>query len=380
MRLNAKKIVELQETEKENFPVVLKEAIKEVGAKNVSFQELAWDFFGADVRQDGFMRKVLRESEGSVVLPGQLTHTNAFNATVGGLVNALIMDSYGNPDMIGDQLVTVKQGNTNGGLAVRVGNDKATARDDYLPGEGYETLGLTESYVAVPNNKKRGVVIQLVEEDFIYDQTSKIQSAAENAGFVVRYKREQDILNNVLGLTNTYSYNGTANNTYQTATPWINKLTNALNDYTDINEAMTVLWANKSPETNLPLPMMDLSNFKMVVSPAKLMGARAIVRATEVRTNTASSVYTTIGSNPLAANIDVLTSQTVKDLIASDVYWHLINPRAFIYKEIIRFRVQSAPISSEDVRRGIVAVYVADEWGVCFASEPRYTFQSTGAS
>jgi hypothetical protein len=380
MKLKASKIIELQESQKENFVPKLAEGIKEVGAKNVNFQELAWDFFGSDVKQPGYMTRVLRESEGSVVLPGSMSNISAFNATVGGLVNAMVMDAYGNPDMIGDQLVTTKTGTTNGGKAIRVGNDKATGRDDYLQGEAFETVGLTEEYVTVPVNKRKGMVIQIEESTFIYDLTDKVQSAAENAGFIVRYLKEKDILNNVLGITNTYQYNGTSNNTYQTATPWINKLTNALNDYSDISEALTVLWANKNPATNLPLPMMDLGNFKLVVSPAKLMSARAIIRATELRTNTASAVYTTIGGNPLEANIPVLTSQTVKDLIASDVYWHLVNPRAFTYKEIIPFRVTQAPLSSEDVRRGIVAVYVADELGVTFCSEPRYAFQSTGAS
>lgn len=376
--LNVNKVIELQEQEKGNFPVKLKEVIKELDVNNVSFQEIAHDFLGNSYKTPGYITRCLREAEGGVVLPSTFNNISAFNSVVGGLIDAMVMQAYGNAETIGDQLVTTQVTRTNGGKVIRVGNDGATTNENYQVGDALETVGLKEEYVTKQPLIRRGRVIQLNELTFLFDRTDQIQSAAQNAGFATAREKEIHIIDAFVGTKNTYEYNGTAYDTYQAATPYINSLTNTLNDYTDINEAMEKLWANTDPASGYEMPM-NLLNMKLVVSPTKAMSAKAIVTATELRTNTASSVYTTISANPLNS-LQVLTSQIFRNRSTNASYWHLVDPRWATYYQVKPFSVQTAPLSSEDVRRGIAAVYICEEIGSLSIIEPRFVFRSTGAS
>lgn len=371
--------LKLQEQEGANFKAKLKELFtQEMNPNEFSLQEIAHELLGSDYKTPGYITRCFREAEGGVVLPSTFSNINAFTSVVGGLIDAMVMQAYGNADLIGDQLVTKATTRTNGGKVIRVGNDGATTDDNYQIGDALETVGLKEEYVEKQPLKRRGRVIQLNEMTFLFDRTDQIQSAAQNAGFATARERELDIIDAAVGATNTYKYNGTAYNTFQTTSPWINSLTNALNDYTDINEALVKLWANTDPATGYEMPM-NLLKMKLVVSPTKIMAAKAIVTATELRTNTASSTYTTISANPLES-MQVLTSQIFANRATNTNYWGMYDPRWATYYEVKPFSVQSAPLSSEDVRRGIAQVYVCEEIGSLTVIEPRFAFLSTGAS
>lgn len=376
---NLNKIMALQEAEKGNFGAKVKDIFKnEINPMSVSLQELAQDFLGSDYKTPGYITKALREAEGGMVTPSTFSNINAFTSVVGGLIDAMVMSAYGNSDLLGPELVTTQVTRTNGGKVIRVGNDGGVTDTNYAIGAPLETVGLKEEYVTKQPLKRRGRAIQLNELTFLFDRTDQIQSAAANAGFATAYEKELEIIDALVGTTNTYSYNDTQFNTYQTSTPWINQLTNTLNDYTDISEAYVKLWANTDPATGYPLPM-DISSLKLVVSPTYLMAARAIMTATQLRTNTASEVYTTISGNPLSP-IPVLSSQTFSNRNTNAKYWNLVDPRWACYYQVKPFGVIQGYLSSEDQRRGIAAIYICEEIGSLTVLEPRFVFQSTGAS
>lgn len=372
-------IMKLQEAEGMNFKSKMKDIFtKEINPNEVSLQEIARDFLGSDYKQPGCITRAFREAEGGQILPSSFSNINAFTSVIGGLIDAMIMAAYGNTDMIGDELVTTAPTRTNGGRIIRAANDGSTTDTNYVAGSPLETVGLKEEWVTKQPFKRRGRVVQLNELTFIFDRTDQIQSAAQNAGFATRYEKELEIMDALVGTTNTYEYLGTAYNTFQAATPWINYLTNKLNDYTDISEALVKLWANTDPATSYPLPM-SVDKLKLVVSPANIMNARAILTATQVRHSTASAEYTTLSANPLSP-MQVLTSQTYANRQTNTAYWNLVNPAWATYYVVKPFSVVQGFLSSEDQRRGISAVYIAEEIGSLTIVEPRYVFESSGAA
>ncbi len=363
---------------------------------NVSLSDVARVFLGrsagaSDVRRAFALREqygTFAEAEGAVVLPSHFAKISVFTDTVAGLVDALVMEAYTAPEFIGDSLMEVKQERVNGGKMIGVMNDGATS-DDLLDGEPYPTVGLKETYVEVPDNQRFGNVIQINEKTFIYDRTDMLESSCKNAGTAVRRKKELRQADCVLGITNTYSRDGNASNTFLTSVGdvpnnFVNSSTNELTDYSNIDTAYQLLEGNTDPgtgfEITVPAP-------QLLVMPQREMRTKSILQPEWVRQASNSGNTLTQTGQSLVRPVELIVASRVwyNRLIAASVSttnaparWHLGDfKRAFRYRQIIPFQVTSAPLSSEDARRDIVGIWVAREHGVPFVKEPRFCYRGT---
>jgi len=402
-----------------------------LNAKEVDLAEVCHTLMPEDFRNGNAIREALnmpsrlrlQEAEGGVVGASQFAHVSAFSDTVGGLIEALVLEAYQNPDYIGDEFFVTKTARVQGGYAIGVRMDGGVSDNPTL-GEPYPTVGLNETRVRIPENIRNGIAIQLREDAFIYDRTDQIQAMASNAGESVRRKKELRQADCVLGKTNTYFRDNVASNTYRTAvldtvgenktTPmhYINAQTGLpLTDWHDWNVAKQILSRNTDPATGWEIQVRPQESI-MLVSPDNELLTQTIINATTLQTRTTSPTATQATavsldvrnhSNPLAEyGIRIMSSRlwynrlllagtdcadghtgaldatlTLGDEATkaqSAWLWGAFK-RCFQYRQIIPFETMQAPLSSEDVRRDIVAIYVSREWGVPWALEPRYVFQ-----
>ncbi|MBP3956463.1 hypothetical protein J8F10_14375 [Gemmata sp. G18] len=367
-----------------------------IDPRHLDAREIAVTFLGrnagpSDVRRAFALREQygsFQEAEGAVVLPSHFAKISAFTDTVAGLVDALTMEAYTAPEFIGDSLMEVKQERVNGGKMIGVMNDGGVS-DNLNDAEPYPTVGLKETYVEVPDNQRFGNVIQLNEKVFIYDRTDMIESACKSAGTAVAYKKEQRQADCVLGITNTYSRDGNAANTYLTTNGEIpnnytNSSTNQLTNYASIDSAFQILEGNTDPGTGFEI---TVAAPQLLVMPQRQMNLESVLYPEFIRraTDTGNTLTQTPRSlvRPIAPI--VVSRIWYNRLIAASVNttnaperWHMGDfKRAFRYRQIIPFQVNSAPLSSEDARRDIVGIWVAREHGVPFVKEPRFVYRGT---
>ncbi|AMV25431.1 hypothetical protein VT84_13600 [Gemmata sp. SH-PL17] len=375
---------------------VLNRSERILDPKNVSIGEVAWTFLGrefggSDIRRAfGLTEQYGRfeEAEGAVVLPSHFARISAFSDTVAGLVDALTMEAYQAPEFIGDKLMEVKQARVNGGKMIGVMNDGQVS-GDLLDGEPYPAGGLKETYVDVPDNQRYGNVIQINEKTFIYDRTDLLESACKNAGTAVARLKEIRQADCVLGITNTYSRDGNAANTYLTTVSdvpnnYVNSSTNQLTNYASIDSAYQILEGNTDPGTGFEV---TVSAPQLLVMPQREMNAKSILYPEWVRRLSDTGNTATQTAQSLVRPVELIVASRVwyNRLIAASVSttnaperWHLGDfKRAFQYRQIIPFSVTSAPLSSEDARRDIAAIWIAREHGVPFTKEPRFTYRGT---
>ncbi len=382
--------------EDDNGCPTLNRSDRMVNPQNLDVREVAMAFLGrgfggSDVRAALALREQfgrLDEAEGATVLPSHFSRISAFNDTIAGLVDALTMEAYTAPEFIGDKLMEVKQERVNGGKMIGVMNDGGVS-GDLLDHEPYPTVGLKETYIEVPDNQRYGNVIQINEKTFIYDRTDLLESSCKNAGTAVARQKELRQADTVLGITNTYSRDGATANTYQTSAgaqpnDYVNGSTNELTDYSSIDAGYQILEGNTDPgtgwEITVPAP-------QILIMPQREMKTKSILYPEWVRQSSNSGNTLTQTGQSLVRPVELIVASRIwyNRLIAASVSttnaparWYLGDfRRAFRYRQIIPFQVNSAPLSSEDVRRDIVGIWVAREHGVPFTKEPRYVYRGT---
>lgn len=371
-------------------------AAREMAPTDFSFGEL-WRAFKPRRMSDGELPMAmyrtqmlgLAEAEGHVVMPSHFANISAFSATVAGLLDAMIIDAYVQPQFKGDQFFPEEDSRMDGGNAVGIMND-GEAGDNLNYGEAYPTVGLKETKVSVPTNQRRGNTIQINELDFVFDRTQKIQEMAVNAGTAVRRLKEIAQAKVFLGITNNYSRDGNTADTYQKVAGfvpvnYVNALgTLPLTGFADIQTAKVTLSSNRDPGTGFEIEMP--TPIQVAVMPQNILNLMTIARATEIETRSTDQTRIFRAENPLFAVEPVeLPMLWYNLLVASGVSttnaagrWYAGDWRkTFRYRRIIPFESREAPLSSEDVRRDIVLIRVAREIGVPFAWEPRYSFQAT---
>lgn len=358
-----------------------------------SFAEIAHAFLGREyqsrVKEVAPARAYgrLMEADGHVVKASHFANINAFSDTVAGLVEAMVLEAYQSPEFIGDNFVTVVDRRVNGGAMIGVMNDGGEGEDLAL-GDPYPMVGLKETRVEIPENIRRGVGIQVDEFTFIYDRTDKVRDAAQAAGYSTKRRREIEIADQVMGITNNYQRDGVSSNTYLAAAgeapnDYINSAAIGLENWTDIDEALDVMRANSDPGTGFEIAI-PRERLTLLVHATKQMLTSTIVKAVTLEQRTASATEIRVGPNPLPP----------LNLVASDIWsrradsalggtanavldWWLGDfPKAFGYSQVIPFGMNEAQLSSEDQRRDIVAIWIAREYGVPFTKEPRFVFYS----
>jgi hypothetical protein len=391
------------ETYEANLTRVIRE--KEMDVYNISVQDIARSFLGDNYEDDvalvpevSTMRRFERAS-GTQVLPSAFAHISGFDATMAGLVGQLAMDGYALPTAIGDDFCTTIPTRVNGGKFIMPTNTTDEGVNLTI-NEPYPSATLSETYVTRPVNKRNGLSIELSRFDYIYDLTGKIQETAVAAGERIRMNRERQIGLMALGISNTYSRDGISGNTYLTSatTTAAYNLTTPMNyvnavasmaTYTaltadDLFNIKVLLGRNTNPATGYPVQ----------ISPYLEAKASQAVRSTQVFAADTTGIQAASGrlfQGDIGVKVvaDVTTSQFWYNLLVeatatggaglTDDTTHaktvclLGDPKkAFAYLEVWPFNVAAAPLSSEDAKRDITAVYIASEVGVPCIKEPRF--------
>jgi hypothetical protein len=327
---------------------------------------------------------------------GNAISTANFANITGQIVYSTLLDRYKDRSFIGDKLVTTVPTEFNGekipGIN-RIGDEAESIGE----GKAYPTASFSESWIQTPQTTKRGMIVQVTLETVFFDRTGLVLENAGEVGYWMGVNKEKRILDHVLGVTNSYNFLGTAYNTYQSSSPWINvQATNQLIDFVSINTALLLFDKMTDPFTGEPIAVMADT---MVVPSALHPTAMALQRATEVwaapgltsdTPGTAGSTWSTHAPNPArypspfggkvpVSQFEVLSSPLIFARNSSATSWFIGDfQRAFMYMENWPIQVIQAPPGNEaEFTEDVVARFKVTERGTVAVKDPRYVAKCT---
>jgi len=306
--------------------------------------------------------------------------SSAFANISGQLFYNATLAGYNAPGMIADQLVTTMPSGILGDEKIGGVTEPLGESDEVGEGMDYPEVGMGEDWINTGAGVKRGNILPITREAIFADRTGMLIQQAGRIGERVRLKKENAVLDMVMGVTNPFSWKGTAYNTYLTSGGWVNDAASKeLLDYSSLEEVSVALADITNPfqtDSSEPVPyiLKDL-----LVMPYKQWTAKRINTATEVRT-VSNTNNTTIGASP-APTMNVLVSALAKQrLVLSGVssananqYWLAGDFKAaFGYKENWPLRMEQQIDSSEQAfNRDVVLRLKASERGTPFIQQPR---------
>lgn len=321
------------------------------------------------------------QQDGAVRLVEQAVDTSAFSNITGQIVYSMVLEAWNDPAFIGEQLCTVIPTEFSGEKIPGVSGlgDEAEAIGE---GDEYPMVGNSEEWIDTPETTKRGFIVPVTKEAIFFDRTGLVLQRAAETGRWLGINREKRILDIALGVVSAYKRNGsTAIATYGDVSgthTWDNLAgTNALVDWTDVENAMLLFDGMSDPNTGEPVMVMPR---QIVVPSALAMTARRVLNATEIRFGDGASATTqTIAANPVAGILDIVTSPYVKARTSSDSTWFIGDfKRAFAYMENWPITTVQAPVNSEmEFTRDIVSRFKVSERGAAAVIEPRYVVKCT---
>ena len=319
---------------------------------------------------------------------GDAIDVTAYSNITGQLAYSAIRQGYQMAGFIGGDLARTIPTRLSGEKIPGIGKltGDAEAIGDAMP---YPTVGdAAEDYIETPATTKRGLIVAVTKEAIFFDRTGLLIDRCNKVGERLGLNKEKRILDVVLGVVNNHSWRGTAYDTYQAETPWINtKGSTELVDWTDLEAAELMFADMTDPDTGEPIL---IGGRTLLVMQDKLFTARRILNATEVDYGTrAAATPVTRGPNPLAGmTIPIASSPIAKArLVASGVaaataakYWYYGDFRkAFAYMENWPITVVQAPSNSEaEFKQDIVLRFKASERGAAAVMDPRYVLKLTG--
>lgn len=410
--------IETKENPNGRFPFRLREA--QISHEEFSVRELAYGFLGRDY-VDGLMNPKnsddaaypLREAV-NPVLSSNFQNINAFNQTIGGLIEQRTLAGFLLPEYIADQVFETMPTSVNGGKMIGIPNVQLS--NGFTPeGQEHSEMGLTERWVIAPENKKKTKKLALTKEGVAYDRTGLLMSEGESMGKSLGYEKEywcagvamgQDFAAGtpgfVAGLTNnTYRYKAqptdTPNATYQTAAGtgtsakynYVNQFQNPLTDNKNFQAVQSKLNLMREFETGYPIlaPLADV-----LVSPNAIYNARVVIHASQVLNTTGTSGLSgsagvgTFSANPIP-NVRLLSStiwnkllvdQAVSQINADIRWWAGEFKKAFVWRELWPMNVESAALNNPELMdKQIVAAWYASWNGVPMVRDAHYVIEST---
>jgi hypothetical protein len=204
---------------------------------------------------------------------GGAVNTGNFSNITGQIVYSKIMDAYNAPGFIGDRLVETIPTNFSGEKIPGIGQIGDEA-ESIAEGNPYPLAGFSEEWIETPATIKRGFIVGVTKEAIFFDRTGLILKRAGDVANWVRVNKEKRILDLVLGITTTYRRNGGAAQATYGDTPFDNlAASNALVDWTDIENALLLFDALSDPNTGEPIVIQP---DQIIVPTALVMTARRI--------------------------------------------------------------------------------------------------------
>lgn len=332
---------------------------------------------GADAR-------ALLESTGFGLDPGAFLNINTYTALVGGLVEVKILEAFQNPSFIADKIMPVEMTKLNGQKVIGVQGigDRGKKR---LPGETHTRAQFAERWIETPETRENALAIDVLKETVFFDLTGAILQQAATVGTELGYRKELEVIDLFLGVTNNFKYNGSAYNTYVTSKTlgYTNDGVNQMIDWTALNTAMMLFMRQEDPHT---AKRILINPNAVVVMPQRVATAKLILNATSTERRTAVGATQataselnigTVGGNPFAGQFELISSPLLEQrALASDglnysqtntdgLWFMLEKGKPFKYMQNYPLTVtQASPTNYEMVDRGVVASYFANERGI----------------
>jgi hypothetical protein len=323
--------------------------------------------------------------------------TAAFSHITGQLVFSTMMASLEMQGLIGDRLVTVMPSQFQDEERVPgISPNSDEFQNEITQGDPYPIVGLSENYIRLPRAEKHGGILPITREAVIADRTGQLVQTARQVGNGLAIRREKTILDTVIGAVNPYQYKGEARITYHnTNMGFDNIATDALADYTDIENASQLFHRMRDPSTGEPIVTNPDT---IIVAPQLVWTARRIIQTAGLNVGdiTAGAGIQTSGANIIPWSLEILSNDWLWDrLLAADgvdgldtdgakaaAFWFIGRPRqAFVWKEIWPLGVEEAGVNNE-------AQFTSDIWfrfkvsykGCCGVMEPRLMVRSDGTA
>ena len=392
---------------------------REMVAENFSLAELAeacvggsWrTLFDPDNREMGrYLRakslvesgfpndsRALLESTGIGIDPSSFADINAFTSVVGGLIEVKILEAFQNPALIADQICPAEATRLNGQKVIGVQSigDRGRQRK---PGEPHARAQFGERWIETPETRENALAIDVLKEAVFFDLTGQILQQAASVGLELSYRKELEVIDTIIGVNNSFKYNGTAYNTYVTSKTlgYTNSIANPLLDWTSIQTDVLQFMRMEDPHTGKRLL---LNPNTVLVNPGKLATMNLILGSTVTDRRTApsgnQSTATTLNisstpGNPYSGNFKVLTSPLFEQRALAadglnlnqdnaDGLWFMMEAgKSFRYMQNYPLAVVPATSNQyEMLDKGIIATYFAHERGIPSVWSPWHTLKNT---
>lgn len=313
---------------------------------------------------------------------GDAVDTSAFSNITGQIFYSTVLDIFAQPQFLADTLLKTVPTEFNGEKIPGIGGigDAISAIGE---GQDYPTAGVSEEWVETPETDKNGVIVPVTKEAIFFDRTGLVVTQASNVALSLAINKEKRCLDVALGLTTSYVRNGAAAQaTYgdtHTEGDFDNLVaSNALVDYTDIENGLVAFGVVDDPNTEEPIV---LNSVEVVVPDGLLFTAARVIEATGIEQGAiAAGVPRTLGGNPLMSptvkrnhSWTIHSNQYVNRRTSDQTTWFMGDFKgAFAYMQNWGPTVVQADDNSHDgFHRDIVSQYKISERGIPAVIEPR---------
>jgi len=319
-------------------------------------------------------------------------NTAAFANITGQIVYSEVMQSYAAEDFVFSKMIPTQPTQFNGEKIPGIGQigDKSEIVDEM---GAYPYAGVNEDWIETPQTTKRGLIVPVTKEAVFFDRTGLILQRCGEVGEWLGVNKEKRGIDCFIdenttkhrynrkgrGLVATYGNNSGTHD-------WDNlEASNALTDWTDVDNIEQLLYSILDPNTGEPI-VVGGSMPKLVCTRQLSQTAMRIKSATEVVHVTPG--YATSGNpvetrspNPVANTFDVVTSRLLASRLATDTDWFYGHPeRAMRYMENWALATVQAPTNSEmEFTQDVVFRWKASERGQFAVIDPRFVAKSTVA-
>lgn len=312
---------------------------------------------------------------------------SAFSSIQGQIVFNATLQAYESEDFVFTKEIPMVQTQFSGERIPGIGGigDKAE-----IVGEGqiYPMVGVTEDFIDTPVTTKRGLILPLTKEAAFFDRTGLLLARCAEVGLYLGVNKEKRAIDCFIDENTTaHRYNRKLKGPVATygdnagSHDWDNlQATNALANYTNVDNVDQLLYAILDPNTGEPIQITG--QMKLVVARGLLKTAEAIQHASQV-VNTGSFAVT---GNPIqtwSGNITppftILSSRMLATRMATLTSWYYGAPsQAMKYMQNWPMTTVEAPSNSElEFTQDIVMRWKASERGQYAVTDPRYVAKST---
>ncbi len=317
-------------------------------------------------------------------------NTAAFANITGQIVYSEVMQAYAAEDFVFTQMIPNQPTQFNGEKIPGIGQigDKAEAVDEMA---AYPYAGVNEDWIETPQTTKRGLIVPVTKEAVFFDRTGLILQRCGEVGEWLGVNKEKRAIDAAID-ENTTKHRYNRKGRGQVATygnnagshDWDNlEATNALVDWTDVDNIEQLLYSILDPNTGEPI-VVGGSMPKLVCTRQLSQTAMRIKSATEVvhvtpGYATSNNPIETRSPNPVANTFEVVTSRLLASRLATDTDWFYGHfEKALRYMENWPLATVQAPTNSElEFGQDIVFRWKASERGQYAVIDPRYVAKST---